>query len=50
MRDLSTLTDVITIVCCGDRSIGRNDITVASMIQMGELAKKEKTVCSQQTA
>lgn len=50
MRDLSTLTDLIAIVCDGDRSLGRGWMTVDSMNKMGIEAEQEETDCSQQSA
>lgn len=50
MKDLTTATGVIELVCDGDRPIGRNVITLGEMVEMKRLAEKETTVCSEQTA
>lgn len=50
MKDLTTSAGVIELVCDADRPIGRKVITLGEMVELEQLAGKEKTACSEQTA
>jgi len=43
MKDLTTAAGVIELVCDGDRPIGRNVITVGEMVELYQMAEKEKS-------
>jgi hypothetical protein len=50
MKDLTTAAGVIELVCDGDRPIGRSVITVGEMIELANLAEKEKAARDERTA
>jgi hypothetical protein len=43
MKDLTTAQGVIELVCDADRSIGRKVITIGEMVELYQMAEKEKS-------
>jgi len=50
MKDLTTASGVIELVCDADRPLGRKVITLGEMVELEHMAVKETTACSEQTA
>ncbi|MBY0052320.1 hypothetical protein H7K32_11615 [Brevibacillus agri] len=50
MKDLTTASGIVELVCNADRPVGRKVITLGEMFALVQMEEKEKTACGEQTA